>query len=239
MGTHIGVSCASASSSRAVPDGSEARPIQSPLRVIIVESHEIARRGVQDMARGISFVTSVRAVGSAAAAGELLADEPAEVIITSDAEEGDVKSLARLLPEGTALLLLLHSADGTSLTQAARLPVNGFLIEPDLTSESLADALTEIGAGQTPIPRALADHLLAVARDGRTSSAIQLTAREFQVLRLMVEGLSNKDIGDGLGISPHGAKRHVANILAKLNCTNRTLAVARALSDDLVRSRLA
>ena len=60
------------------------------------------------------------------------------------------------------------------------------------------------------------------------------TPREQQTLALLVEGLPNKQIARRLGISEHGAKRNVANILAKLNVPNRTLAAAKAVRDGLV-----
>ncbi|MFD0626787.1 response regulator transcription factor [Streptomyces sanglieri] len=58
--------------------------------------------------------------------------------------------------------------------------------------------------------------------------------REQQVLALLAQGFSNKQIARRIGISEHGAKRHVTNLLAKLNSPNRTLAVALALQEGLV-----
>src|SRR5437868_6258491 len=64
---------------------------------------------------------------------------------------------------------------------------------------------------------------------GRRDVEIRLTPREHEVLSLLTEGLGNKQIARAIGISEHGVKRHVTNLLAKLNCPNHTLAVARAL----------
>jgi DNA-binding CsgD family transcriptional regulator len=72
-----------------------------------------------------------------------------------------------------------------------------------------------------------------------TRPAVRLTPREQQVLVLMVEGLSNKQIGRRLDISFHGAKRLVASILAKLDSPTRTVAVARALREGLYEQYLA
>ena len=65
-------------------------------------------------------------------------------------------------------------------------------------------------------------------------TGIGLREREEQVLALIEQGLSNKQIAKCLSISQHGAKRHVANVFAKLNCPNRTLAVALALRDGII-----
>jgi DNA-binding CsgD family transcriptional regulator len=61
----------------------------------------------------------------------------------------------------------------------------------------------------------------------------RLTPREREALQLLVEGLSNKQIARRLGISEHGAKRLVANILSKMDCSNRTSAVAKALREGV------
>jgi DNA-binding NarL/FixJ family response regulator len=64
--------------------------------------------------------------------------------------------------------------------------------------------------------------------------SVLLTVREHEVLGLLAQGLSNKQIGRRLGISEHGVKRHVTRLLAKLNSPNRTFAVARALSEGII-----
>ncbi|MFI8951791.1 response regulator transcription factor [Streptomyces sp. NPDC053750] len=61
-----------------------------------------------------------------------------------------------------------------------------------------------------------------------------LTPRELEVLHLVAEGLSNKQAARRLQISEHGVKRLVGNVLARLNCPNRTLAVVRAMEDGLL-----
>jgi DNA-binding NarL/FixJ family response regulator len=61
-----------------------------------------------------------------------------------------------------------------------------------------------------------------------------LTARELEVLQLVAQGLSNKQVSRELQISEHGVKRHVGCVLTKPNCPDRTLAVVRALEDGLL-----
>ncbi len=81
--------------------------------------------------------------------------------------------------------------------------------------------------------------MLRIASQGREeerearANIEQLTRREREVLQALSEGLSNKQIARRMAISEHGAKRHVANIMAKLNCPNRTLAVSKALREGL------
>jgi two-component system, NarL family, nitrate/nitrite response regulator NarL len=159
---------------------------------------------------------------------------------------------------GKKILLLLNGVQEDMLDAIAAIPCNGFLVQDELTSASLAATVARVTAGDAPMPamlaNRLANRLLTRARGGgpraptprtptpRTptprapalSPGAHLTPRERQVLDLLVEGLSNKQIARRLYISQHGVKRLVSNVLAKLNCPNRTQAVAVALTAGIV-----
>lgn len=133
------------------------------------------------------------------------------------------------------LLLLMH--DHELFDTVAGIPANGFLMLQEITPSSLERALHQVACGETFIPAMLATRLLTRVRDGAVSprpGPDSLTPREQQTLKLLVDGLSNKQIAKELHISQHGAKRLVASVLAKLNCHNRTLAVAVALRDQIL-----
>ena len=106
--------------------------------------------------------------------------------------------------------------------------------------ESLREAIVDVKAGRFHVSATLARRSVTAsdqAGDDTTSkraSMISLTAREHQVLRLIAEGLSNRQVARSLSISEHGVKRTVGIILAKLNCPNRTLAVVRAIESRLL-----
>jgi DNA-binding NarL/FixJ family response regulator len=141
---------------------------------------------------------------------------------------------------GAKLLLLLDDSDPTQLDRATTLRADGFLHTHELSTRMLGEAIERVSSGEVPIPPRLAKTLLKRVREGaqppeaKPSPLISLTSREQQVLVLLVEGMSNKQIARRLGISVHGAKRLVANILAKLHCPNRTLAVTKALRSGLM-----
>jgi DNA-binding NarL/FixJ family response regulator len=135
------------------------------------------------------------------------------------------------------IVLLLSRDHEEWLDTITAIPSNGFLVQDELTSTSLASTIARVAAGDTPMPPMLANRLLSRAREGVWKAAptgSNLTARERQVLELLVEGLSNKEIARRLRISQHGVKRLVSNVLAKLNCPNRTQAVAVALTDGIL-----
>ncbi|UUV31552.1 response regulator transcription factor [Amycolatopsis roodepoortensis] len=139
------------------------------------------------------------------------------------------------------ILLLLDSSSEQDMTRSTGVSCDGFLDIGNLTAPGIHDALHRVCKGEVPMPAALTKNLLAQARNGstmtRNGTPVSLTPREQQVLSLMVDGLSNKQIARTLTISLHGAKRLVANVLAKLNCSNRTLAVSRALREGLLPSK--
>jgi DNA-binding NarL/FixJ family response regulator len=141
---------------------------------------------------------------------------------------------------GRKVIMLLNRDQEDTLDRIITIPSNGFIVQEDLTSASLATTITRVTDGETPMPAMLANRLLTRAREGGLrppSAGSNLTPRERQVLHLLVEGLSNKQIARRLRISQHGVKRLVSNVLAKLNCPNRTQAVAVALTDGILTEK--
>ncbi|MFJ4405860.1 response regulator transcription factor [Streptomyces sp. NPDC088910] len=117
----------------------------------------------------------------------------------------------------------------------AGLPADGYLIRQDLSAAGMARALDQLAAGEMAIPvelgRSLIQQAAAAAPVKRRGA---LTSRENETLVLLVRGLSNKQIGRRLLISEHGAKRLVSSVLLKLDATNRTSAVVKAIRMGLV-----
>ena len=117
-----------------------------------------------------------------------------------------------------------------------QVPVEGFLLEPDLTVGILADCLHSLKSGTMPFPVVLRRQLLTLAdvQAARKNARSSLTIREREVLRLLAKGLTNKEIAAELAVSYHTARRYVANILQKMGCPNRAAAVALAIQKKLL-----
>ena len=141
---------------------------------------------------------------------------------------------------GSKVLLIVGDRD-EEIVRAAAVDCDGYLDEATLTVASLADAVGRLDRGQLPMPPRMVRALLSQFRDLKIPPAPPtpppLTEHESQVLRLLAAGCSNKQIARRMGISAHGTKRFVASILAKTNCRNRTMAVAKALRDGLCEPR--
>ncbi|EST37760.1 hypothetical protein N566_11255 [Streptomycetaceae bacterium MP113-05] len=200
--------------------------------------HEMVRCGLEAMLTDIAAEVTVLA--DTRRAGHRLVTERIDVLICRCAATEEVLGLATLCREHrTRVLALLESTEEQQFALASEVPADGFLLADDLTAHSLDDALRRLMKGEMPLPVALSKWLLGRMREGsaatvRTERPYFLTPREREALNLLAQGLSNKQIARMLGISQHGAKRHVANVIAKLNCPNRTLAVALALRDGLI-----
>ncbi|MET8684603.1 response regulator transcription factor [Streptomyces sp. NPDC004732] len=135
------------------------------------------------------------------------------------------------------VLLLLTSTDVPEEILAAPSVPDGFLVENELTATAVEDALQGIVAGEVPMPTSVTRALLNRVREPeqqRWRRVGNLTGRENEVLPLLAEGLSNKQIARRLGISSHGVKRIVASLLLKLGAPNRTAAVVTAIQNGLI-----
>ncbi|MGA8113817.1 MAG: response regulator transcription factor [Actinocatenispora sp.] len=171
----------------------------------------------------------------------LLHSDQFNVLIVAMASDLDglKKIAAQAAQQHVRTVVLLRSLDEGAASSLGGLSVDGFLLEDELTEHSLREALASLVKGEMAMPGRLARRLLAQIRKLERAEAERpflLTPREQQALVLLADGMSNKQIARRLGISEHGAKRHVANVLAKLNCPNRTLAVALALRYGLLCS---
>jgi two-component system nitrate/nitrite response regulator NarL len=219
----------------------------SAIRVLVVHPNEVVRTGLAAILRGLPTPAQVTLFDRARPAMEMVTERGADVVILSAGEgsEGLSDGCALRLTEeaeraGTKILLLVKSADRKTVHQITAVRCDGVLVEEGITSAVIGEALSQCRDGDMPVPTTVVRGLLSevrTLRDQKSATAANgshLTPRELATLELLVEGLSNKEIARRLCISQHGVKRHVANILAKLNCPNRTLAAARAIKEGLV-----
>lgn len=195
------------------------------MNVGVAIGNDVVRFGIERM---------LQAHDIEAAHWETLSESPPDttvlIVLLAESDEESVRALRIAEEQGTRILVLVDEREAAELSRMSRLSGirgAGFLTLGDLDGPTLSDALTRIAAGDLPMSAGLARDLLTLTPRPR------LTPREHETLLLMAEGLSNKQIARRLSISEHGAKRLVANILSKMDCPNRTLAVAKALREGV------
>lgn len=200
----------------------------------VAHRDELIRTGLESLVSGLGQVRALDSYADwSSLTGALFSESRPDVLIAEHALLREHESrIAAAKQTKTRVLLLLETVDNVELAHAAALAPDGFLVERGLTSSILATAMRQTMSGQVPMAPQVAGEMLAELRNPNRISVLglnQLTPREQETLSLLVEGRSNKQIANRLGISINGAKRHVANVLAKLNCPNRTLAAAEAV----------
>ncbi len=173
--------------------------------------------------------------GEAAVAA--VADAPPDVLLLDIRmpKKNGLEVLQALSAQGRLppTLILTTFDDDALLLDALRAGARGFLLK-DVTFERLTEAIREVAAGGRLIQPGMTDRALrSLAESPKTFEASEipepLTGREREVLRLFSAGLSNREIGEALGVVEGTVKNHVHNILQKLGVRDRNRAMLKAI----------
>jgi two-component system nitrate/nitrite response regulator NarL len=205
-------------------------------RVVVGIGNGLLRYGVERMLQLPPEVETRALPGLVRALAEGLHEGDVLIALLGEIDEpAGADELRRLEARGVRIVLLIEDEDLAELPKVVGLRA-GFLKISSVNETTLTKAVASAASGDVPpIHPELAQDLLVLAtqRNEAPRAQLRLTPREQEALVLMVEGLSNKQIARMLQISQHGAKRLVANILAKMDCNNRTRAVSIALREGL------
>ena len=202
-----------------------------PLRVMIVEDHTLVRAAIR-RTLSVPEIDVVAEAASAEQALQIVMEHRPDVILVDIDLPGMngvqlVRELAPRLPE-SKIVMLTGSGDREDLVSAIRSGAAGYLTK-DLPPEGLIRAILGVRDGDLPMPRRMAAELvqeLLGNAGGRTTES-GLSAREVEVLKLVTDGLTDREIGSALGISPRTVGRHVGSVLDKLGARNRAEAARR------------
>ncbi len=201
------------------------------IRVVVVDDHPVTRMGLVAILGVDPRLEVVGQGGTAADAVALfLALSPDVVVLDLCLPDAlgleAMAAMRRSVPE--ARVLIVTGAEGEEHAyRAVKAKVNGYLPKSS-PPPVLVAAVCEIAAGGTALPPELVAQVAMRAREP------DLTPRELEVLRLIVEGRSNAEIGLALGMGAGTARTHVSNILTKLGAGDRTEAATLALRRGIV-----
>jgi DNA-binding NarL/FixJ family response regulator len=213
-----------------------------PLRILIVDDHQMFREGIR---RRLEQEPDMAIVGEADSAEDALVKveqaQPTIVLLDIRLPRVSGIELARQLRQRwpDLKILVLTGYDFDQYVRAvARVGVSGYLLKT-APQDTVVQAIREVAAGGAVLPPAIASKVLhhysadsAAAREGMTGG---LTLRETEVLELMHQGIKNADIARRLAISPRTVEAHVSSIISKLGAQNRTGAIRVALDKGLIR----
>ncbi len=211
------------------------------IRVVLAEDHTLVRDGIRTL---LGLVPDIELVGEAADGEETLcvveAAKPDLLLLDMRMPRGDglyvVRELARrgVLPP---TLILTTFDDEEAALDVIAAGARGFLLK-DIKLDTLVEAVRTVAAGGTMMRPGLSERAeRAITERGAstvTSTDGDITTREREVLRLLVAGYSNREIGRALFVAEGTVKNHVSNILAKLGVRDRTRAVLKAVERGYV-----
>jgi DNA-binding NarL/FixJ family response regulator len=214
------------------------------VRVLIVDDHALFRRGlmlVLEAEEGIEVVGEADDGEEAVAKADQLAPDVVLMDVRMPKLTGieATRRLAESLPT-TKIIMLTVSDEEDDLYEAIKAGAAGYLLK-EISIEEVADAIRAVVQGQTLISPSMASKLIAefaslakrTSDDAQAVPAPRLTERELGVLRLVAQGMTNREIAEQLFIAENTVKNHVRNILEKLHLHSRMEAVLYAVRQRL------
>ena len=206
------------------------------IRVMIVDDHDMVRKG---LATFLKVNADLELVGEARDGREALQMcaqvQPDVVLMDLVMPEMDGTSATRFIREHwpqVQIIALTSFQDQELVREVLRAGAIGYLLK-NVTVDDLAEAIRAAHAGQSTLAPEATQALIQTA-SREPDLGHDLTAREREVLALMVEGLNNPDIAERLSVSRSTARAHVSSILSKLSVSNRAEAITLALRSKLV-----
>jgi two-component system response regulator DevR len=211
------------------PEPLKAERGDEPIRVFLLDDHEIVRRGLADL---LETEPGITVVGEAGTAAEALNRIPAAL--------PDVAVLDARLPDGSGIdvcrdirssmpavrcLILTSYDDNDAVFAAVMAGAAGYLLK-EIRGSSLVDAIRQVAAGKSLLDPNVTERLLTRLRDGapKDERLASLTDREREILGLITEGMTNRQIGERLFLAEKTVKNYVSGLLAKLGMERRTQA---------------
>ncbi len=209
----------------------------SVIKVLIVDDHQVVREGLRRM---LSVEKDIRVVGEAGSGEEAIikAAALAPDVITVDLKMPGMdgisatREIRQRVPGCDVLMLTLYAED--FVREAIEAGASGYLLK-DSDCDQIINAIRQVHQGLCPIAPSLTRELVTeFARLSRNSYVAILTRRQKEILKLVAEGISGKEISNMLYISTSTVKREIRAILARLGVSDRAQAVSEAIKRNLI-----
>ncbi|HUQ58722.1 response regulator transcription factor [Lentzea sp.] len=195
-----------------------------PVRVLLVDDHEVVRRGLREMLddeEDISVIAEAGSVGEAIARARRTTPDVA--VVDVQLPDGSGVDLCRSLRDlGIRCLVLTAFDDEEALVGAIMAGASGYLLK-QVRGQDVVTAVREVAAGRSLLDPATTSRVLERMRN---PAPVGLTDQEQRVLELIGEGLTNRQIGERLFLAEKTVKNYVTSVLSKLGMERRTQAAA-------------
>lgn len=231
--------------------------VDRPIRILLLDDHEVVRRGLRDL---LGAEPDMTVVGEAATAAQAIARGPAlrpdVAVLDVRLPDGDGITICRelrvLIPDVSCLMLTSFD-DDDALLDAIMAGAGGYVLK-QIKGSDLVSAVRTVAAGQSMLDPATTARLMRSLRGPEqgerngsgeeaatgkpVAAGVELTERERDILALVGEGLTNRQIGGRLFLSEKTVKNNISRLLAKLGVERRIQAavIATKLPQDRPRS---
>jgi NarL family two-component system response regulator LiaR len=212
------------------------KKVQQPIRVMIADDHLMVRKGLATLLKVFDDLVIAGEAENGIRAVEICAKENPDVVLMDMVmPEMDGQTATQMIHKQfpkVRIIALTSFSDGKMIKGMLQAGAIGYLLK-DVSADDLANAIRQAYAGKSILS---ADSMqMLMAENGKGPQPGQdLTARERDVLKLMVKGFSNTRIATELVLSPSTVKSHVSSILSKLHVFSRSEAVALAVREKIV-----
>ena len=222
---------------------------ENKIKILIVEDHALTRFGLKTALQTVPFIEEIYEAEDGENAIEIAKINKIDMILMDLGLSGidgieTTSRIKEILPDTKVIILTSHN-NQTEILQALSAGAKAYCMK-DIKPDNLISVIETVKDGAAWFDPSISNFILgqitsgadisssSSEQDSQDESKIQLTDREAQVLKLIVDGYSNADIAKKLYVSIHTAKAHVCNILQKLSVDDRTQAAIKALKDNLV-----
>lgn len=200
-----------------------------PIRIFLLDDHEVVRRGIAELLTAQDGFEIVGEAGTAEEArNRIPAVSPDVAILDARLPDGsgiDVcRDIRSSMPE-TYCLILTSYDDQDAVLAAVLAGASGYVLK-EVRAAGIVDAVRQVAAGRSLIPPHVIEQVMNRIREGSPTDnkLAKLTEREREVLELIADGLTNRQIGERLFLAEKTVKNYVSSLLAKLGMERRTQA---------------
>ena len=213
--------------------------------IIIADDHAMMREGIKQLIDAVDGIRVIGETGCGLNLIKLLKRKQPDMVILDISMPGlrgieATREILSLYPDIKVLILTMHKRE-EFLSMALSAGAKGYLLKEDSGNE-LLQAINQIKKGQTYLSKKMANEfpsaIISICRGGDKRDTEPLTHRERQVLQLIAEGNTDRQISDRLCISIRTAHRHRANIRAKLNLKHTADLVRYAIAQGYIINQL-
>ena len=206
------------------------------IRVVLADDHAVVRKGIRKFLEGEGDIAVVAEAADGEQAVALVAEHEPDVAVLDIQMPvmTGIEATRRIKAEhpGVRVLVLTAYDDDPYIFALLQAGASGYILKTADSSE-LVQAVRTVHRGESALDPAVTQKVVQQLTSGRPLGAQDtiesLTGRETELLRLVARGLTNRAIGQTLGISDRTVQGHLANIYGKLNVSSRTEAVMQAL----------